>query len=505
MSIPASHIVQVNPRLLTPGGTDLEFNGLLLSASDSIPSGSLVLPFGDAASVGDYFGLESAEYNLAVIYFAGYDNSFAKPRALYIARRVAEDAAAFLRGGAFGMPAAQTLASLKSVSEGELTLSIGAHEDTLTGLDFSGANALSDVAGTLQTAIRARTEGGADWTTASVEYSSLFDAFIITSGTSGAESGITHASGAAAGPLKLTLDSGAVTSQGMDAMTQIENMEAVLEVTQNWVCFTTVDRPTREDALAYAEWSAGKGVNYLYVYWDNDPKLLQPNNTQTIAAALKEQNAGAVAGVWDSAEYAAMILGTAASIDWERRNGVITFAFKKQSGLAANVANGTDAVNLDAQGMNFMGDYATRNDQFIFLYPGRMFGDWAWIDPYLNAVWLNNALQTAIMAGFAQCPRVPYTDAGYTLVKAWCQDPINRALRSGIIDPGVTLSESQKAQLFREAGRDISGELFTDGYVLQVRDPAPAVRQKRDTPECSLWYTYGGSIHKLTLAGTAVV
>ena len=134
-----------------------------------------------------------------------------------------------------------------------------------------------------------------------------------------------------------------------------------------------------------------------------------------------------------------------------------------------------------------------------------MFGEYQWADVYLNAVWLNNALQVACMNGFTNAGRVPYTEEGYALIRAWCLDPINRALRSGVIEPGVTLAEAQKAQLQREAGRDISAELFTDGYVLQVLDPAPAVRQQRGTPEASLWYTYGGAVHKLELASTAIV
>lgn len=288
-------------------------------------------------------------------------------------------------------------------------------------------------------------------------------------------------------------------------MSHAANMEAILDLTENFVCFTTVAQPTREDALALAQWASGKGVAYLYIYWDDDPKLLQPNNTATIAAALRAADVGATCGVWDNLDYAAMIMGTAASIDWDRRNGTITFAFKSQDGLAANVISGADATNLRAQNMNFMGDYATRNDQFVFLYPGQMFGSWTWIDAYLNAVWLNNALQASCMAGLEQTPRVPYTDAGYALVRAWIQDPVDRALYSGIIDPGVTLSQSQKAELTREAGRDISGELATDGYVVQINDPAPAVRQKRESPEISLWYTYGGSVHRLDIASTAVV
>lgn len=502
MSIPASQIVQVNPRLLTPGGTDLEFNGLLLSASPLIPGSQLVLPFPDPQSVGEYFGLESPEYAAAVIYFQGYNDSFKKPRALYVAARVPEARPGWLRGAAW----TGTLAALKTAGPGGLSLSVNGVEVTVANVSLADATSPSDVAEALQTAINGA-EGGAGVT---VAYSSLTRAWTLTSPTTGADSSISFASAPESGAdfaslLGLTEAAGAVLSPGMDAMGAAANMEAILKLTENFVCFTTVEQPGEEEALALAGWASGKGVAYLYIYWDDDPRLLQPNNTATIAAALREANAGATCGVWNSLDYAAMVMGTAASIDWDRRNGTITFAFKGLDGLGANVVTGADATMLKAQNMNFMGDYATRNDQFIFMYPGAMFGSWTWIDTYLNAVWLNNALQVACMAGFEQTPRVPYTDEGYALVRAWLQDSVNRALYSGIIDTGVTLSESQKAELTREAGRDISGELFTDGYAILVNDPAPAVRQKRESPECSVWYTYGGSVHRLDIASTAVV
>lgn len=511
MSIPASQIVQVNPRLLTPGGRDLEFNGLFITDSGVIPSSQMVLPFPDPESVGKYFGLESPEYAAAVVYFQGYDNSFVKPRAVYFGRRVADDAPGFIRGGAFGKLPSQTLTALQAVTAGSLSLQLGSYTGDLTGLDFSGAASLSDIAQILQSAINAEAGGGLAWTGATVAYSSLLDAFTITAGASGADIGVDYAAGDAAEALNLTREAGAVLSPGLDGMSIAANMETLLELTTNFVTFTTVTPPTEADALAFAQWSSGKGVAYLYIYWDTDPRLLQPGNTATIAAAILAANVGATCGVYGTLQYAAFIMGTAAGIDWNRRQGTITFAFKSQEGLPANVIKGMDAQTLEALKMNFMGDYATRNDQFIFLYPGRMFGSWSWIDTYLNAVWLNNALQVAIMAGFNQTPRVPYNEDGYTLIRAWCQDPINRALYNGVIDTGVALSTSQKAQLQREAGRDISGELDTDGYVLQIgfdeeaASTEAAVRQQRESPEASLWYTYGGSVHRLNLASTAVV
>ena len=139
MPIPASQIVTVNPRLLTPGGNDLEFNGLLLSASEVIPSSQMALPFPDADSVGKYFGLDSPEYQAAAIYFQGYNNSFTKPRAFYVGRRVTEDAAPFIRGGAFNALPSATLAALREIRDGGMSLMLGSYRGALGSVDFSGA------------------------------------------------------------------------------------------------------------------------------------------------------------------------------------------------------------------------------------------------------------------------------------------------------------------------------------------------------------------------------
>ena len=134
-----------------------------------------------------------------------------------------------------------------------------------------------------------------------------------------------------------------------------------------------------------------------------------------------------------------------------------------------------------------------------------MFGNYGFIDPYINAIWLKNVIQVSCMAGLAASGRVPYNDAGYALIRAWLVDPVNRALRNGTIDVGVTLSESQKAQLIQEAGEDISEELFTNGFVIRIDDPGASVRVNRESPTISLWYTYGGGVNRLEIASTAIL
>ena len=165
----------------------------------------------------------------------------------------------------------------------------------------------------------------------------------------------------------------------------------------------------------------------------------------------------------------------------------------------------TTAATLLGKTCNIYGNYATRNDQFIWLYDGAMFGDYGYIDPFINAIWFNAAIQVAVMQGLEQTPRVPYNDDGYSLIRAWLMDPIARAQNNGVIDPGVELSEAQKTELYQEAGMDITSYLNTDGYFLQVQDAGASVRASRQSPTISLWYTYGGSVNKINIASTLIL
>jgi len=63
----------------------------------------------------------------------------------------------------------------------------------------------------------------------------------------------------------------------------------------------------------------------------------------------------------------------------------------------------------------------------------------------------------------------------------------------------VPLSASQAASVNAAAGQKIDNILSTVGWYLKIGPASPAVRQARGTPPCTLWYTDGGSIQKITL------
>jgi hypothetical protein len=100
---------------------------------------------------------------------------------------------------------------------------------------------------------------------------------------------------------------------------------------------------------------------------------------------------------------------------------------------------------------------------------------------------------------------IPYNSEGYNLFRSAGNDPIQRALNAGVIQTGVTLSNSQRAQINTAAG--VSGAadaVQNNGYFFQILDAAPAVRALRGSPPMTLWYADGGSIQHIDLASINV-
>ncbi len=334
-SIPASRIVSVTPSVVSAGGTGLDLSGLVLSSSTRVPVG-VVQSFGGADSVGAFFGLGSPEYQLALRYFAGYDNSPIKPAAMLFAQYNVAAVPAYLRGGSL---AAMTLAQLQAIAPGTLTLTIDGNAVTSGAIDLSTAVSFSAAAALITTALAASdghvtasttsgspsldvtavvsgavavgdtvagagipagtkiiaegtgTGGVGTYTmsnnataTASgvsvnvggvvVAYDSTWKAFVVTSGLSGAASSITVATvDAFATAVKLTAAAGAVVSPGADIATPAAAMANVIAQTQDFASFMTAFLPSADDMVAFAAWNNAEANRYTYVQWDSDAAL----------------------------------------------------------------------------------------------------------------------------------------------------------------------------------------------------------------------------------------
>lgn len=499
MSIKAGYLVAITPRTISAGASDLETNGMLLTKSALLPSGTPAMAFASAAAVAAFFGDASDEAVFAQQYFTGLTNQQKAPTSLVIGRRIDEDAPAWIRGGAISAD----LAAFKKVTDGAMKITIDGTEKTATAVDLSSATSLSEVVQTIATALTGCTGS----------YDSTTNTFTFTSSTDGASSTVSYASAGDSGTdlsamLCMTQAEGAVLSQGVDAMTEAATLDAIRAVTANWAQFTTLWEVTEQDeAEAYAAW-ADIDDDYVYVFWSSD-RNMESTLTQdsTIAKALQDKY-NCVFMIYSlDFSTAAFALAYPATIKWDATQGMKVIFGKSASGLSPMVTDDQVATALDDLGVSYVGQFATRNDEFIIANRGELTGSmYGFYDTLIGSIWLRSKLQTSIMNGFATVNRAPYNDVGYTMLKSWCQDPITQAKNAGVIDEGISLSESQKSQILQETGdSEAAGDLQSKGYFLQVLDPGASVRAQRGSPVAALYYAYGGSIQKVELPVTAVL
>lgn len=346
-----------------------------------------------------------------------------------------------------------------------------------------------------------------------VAYDSTSGAYVFTSGVTGAISSVAYASGSIGTALNLTQAGGAVLSQGAastpDPATYMNNL---LALNQDFATFMTVFNPDASgnaNKLAFANWNNGQNNRYMYVAWDPD---LSPTTQNPATASFGYQvtqtfNYSGTMPIF-SPDYskAAFACGIAASIDFTQTNGRVTFAFRTQTGLTADVTSLSVKNNLVANGYNLYGSWATANQQFVHFAPGSVSGPFAWGDSYINEIWLNAAFQLDLMELLTTAYSIPYNVSGDALIEAALIDTIQQAGAFGAYRAGIQLSALQAAEINGAAGAVIAPTLQNQGWYLQVKasTTVPSVRAARGSPPCTFWYTDGQSVQKINLASINV-
>lgn len=493
MAIPISKDVKINPGVLAAVGNAVDLNGLLLTDSTYAPIGDVV-SFTSAPDVANYFGGESDEYTMAAMYFQGFNNATKAPGMLLFSRFNIAPAAAWLRSGSFK---GVTIEQLKTLS-GTLTLSINGKK-TDAEVNFTSVTSFADAAASLQTALTAAV--------ATVTFDTNQNAFIITvAGAKPETTTITFGSGTAAEPLKFTSATGAVLSLGSAAAKVADTFSGITAKSQQWAGFSTVFECKPEQHLDFAAWASGQNKRYFYVAWTTNGNARVKGSTDHIAHQIITVNnygSTVLVSALDVKKPAA-VLGYAAALDFVRVEGRVPFKFREYDGLAADVTNETDYDALIANGYNFYGKYAANNIVEDYWADGTITGDFKWLDSFAGQIWLNANLQGAVLALFKSNKTIPYNNAGRALVATSMADVTEQFKAWGGIRAGVTLSAAQKLEISNAVGEDVSATIFATGYYLYIGDMLPALRAGRTSPSCSLWYSDGGSIQKLTLASTEV-
>lgn len=563
-SIPVSQQIAVIPSVLAPGGSPLGMNSVFLTQDPSIPIGTLQ-PFANQPAVADWFGANSPQAAFASKYFGGFNGATQVPNVLYWAQYNANPVGAYLRGGSIaGLTLAQLQALTgdiiisidgRTVTSGNINLASATSPSNAAALIQAGLQAVGGIfsgaaslAGTVMTVTgvtsgqlhvgdvvvgtgipanttissfgtglggvgtynmsAAMTTEAAEAVTvssiATVTYDALRQGFVISTVNTGASQTIAYPTDTSLSPsLFLTQNRGGVLSQGAAAATPAGLMNSLVNISQDFATFFTDWLPTQAVMLGFAAWVDAQNDQYCYSSYDNDLSAEQANATASFGVLTK--NFDGVNRQWDpSGLVAAFFCGMVASINFNAPNGRISFAYKGQPGLVPEVLDATVAENLISNGYNFYGNYATRAQQFQWYQNGQVSGQWEWLDPYINQIYWNAALQLALANLLTNVKSIPYNNQGYNLIRTAISSVVQQMISFGAIVSGVVLSGTQVAALTAAVGTDISRTLFAYGYYLQVVDPGPNVRAVRGSPICNLYYTDGGSIQKITLGSVDV-
>jgi hypothetical protein len=349
-------------------------------------------------------------------------------------------------------------------------------------------------------------------TAAVVTFDQISGSFLVTSGITGTPSTIALATGTAAAPLMLTAATGAILSQGAAPATPAAFMTELVGITLNWALFTTIFDPDggsgNAQKQAFAAWKDTQDNRFGYVAEDADPlPATESPDASSLGYILDNNGDSGTCPCWEpsygNAALAAFVCGAAASINFGQTNGRITFAYKAQAGFAAGVTTAAAAANLLANGYNFYGAYGAANQNYVWLQNGSCTGPFEWFDSYVNQIWLNAQLQSALLTLLGNAGSIPYSVAGNSLISQALQDPINAGLNFGAFAPGQ-ISAAQAAEVNNAAGANIANALQTQGWYLQILQASSATRAARGSPPCTFFYLDRGSVQTISLASIEV-
>jgi len=432
------------------GGVGVRLRDLILrlfSTDVRVPVGT-VIEMDNATDVGTYFGTTSPEYLRAVFYFGFISKLITAPKKISFGRW-ADVAAA---GRIFGATKTLAVSQFTGITTGSLKLTLGAYTADVTGINFSSATTLSNVATILQTAIRAVVAGGADWTGATVTYNATANRFELVGGVVGPEA-VAVAAAASGTPIAALLgwDATAVFSPGTAAVEPVDAFISSVEVSDNFGTFAFIGTLTQARAVAVATQNDTYNVRFIFTL------PIAQADAATYYAALA--NIGGVATTLSplSTEFpellpAAILAATA----YSKRNAVQNYMYQ-QASLTPSVSTNAVADTMDANRVNYYGRTQTAGQMIDFYQRGVMMGlavDPVDMNTYANEMWFKDAAGAAIMSLLLSAARVSANVTGRSQLLAVLQNVIEQATFNGVISVGKDLNTTQKLYIGNLTGDD---------------------------------------------------
>ena len=451
MPIPFNRYVMITSGV--GGGGDVARRDLiarLFTTSSDIPTGT-VMEFRDAEAVGEFFGTSSEEFMRAQFYFGFTSKLITRPSLISFYRWTNTAAAATIYGGSHAV-----LSALQAITAGTFDLTIGTSTQSITALDFSSANSLSDVAAVLQTRIRTLT--GAPFTAATVVFNAEFDRFEFTAGNT--DTAVIRTSAGSSNDAASTIgflsnNPGILFSAGAAAASITDALTMSAQVSNNFGSFAFLPELTQDQVVEAATWNNGQ--NNLYQY--HVP--VSAANAQAYSTALIGlAGTGITLDPGQDNQWLEMLpMAVLAATDYTRRAATQNFMFQVAS-LTASVNTRADADLYDGLRINYYGETQTAGQIRRFYQRGVLTGNAASVPVdmgvYANEQWFKDDAGARAMTLLISQSRVPANQTGRGELLAIIQSSIDQAVLNGTIQAGATLTDTQRLFITERSGDPIA-------------------------------------------------
>jgi hypothetical protein len=419
----------------------------LFSVDPRVPSGAVV-EMESSDDVATFFGTSSPEYLRAVQYFGYLSTSISKPEKISFSRWADIASAARI----YGASATRTVSQFSSVTAGAIKLTIGTYTADVTGLGLNVATTLSQVASILQTAIRAVSAGGAQWTGATVTYNAVSSRFELVSGATGAAA-ISTAAPASGTDIRTLIgwDSTAIFSAGVAAQEPVDALIASVGVSDNFGSFAFQTTLTTEQILAVSQQNDTYNNKFLYLL-----RTAQADAASYYAALKGLSGVCATLASYSNQFDELLPACELASTDYSKRDAAKGYMYI-QAALTPTVLDGATATLMENSRVNFYGRTQTAGQFLDFYQRGVLMGlatDAVDINTYANEIWLKDAMLTSWMSLQLAKQGISANTRGRAEGLATMQDVIDRGLRNGTISVGKPLNVNQRLYVTSSTGDD---------------------------------------------------
>lgn len=426
-----------------------------------IPTNSMV-DFTSASEVGTYFGLSSEEYARALFYFSFISKNATSPTRITYARWVDADTAPMI----FGNIQPQLVSTYTAITSGSFSMTIGGVTNNFTGIDFSLATSLTDVASILETEIQSAS--GIQWTAATVTYNATRGSFDFVGGDA-VVAAISVTEGTSGTPIAGIIGwlAGAIFSDGALTQTITEVLTSSTQTSNNFGSFLFIPDLDLSQITEAATWNYNQNIMFEYMVSMSDKA-----DASTYNAALVNLGGTGVTLAPLSTEYPEELpMAVMAATDYTAVNSVQNYEFQ-QANLTPSVMTDSDADLLDGYRINYYGQTQTAGVDISFYQQGILMGlptspqD---MGAYANEMWLKDALTAALMNLLLGVSQVPASNQGRGMILATMQSVINQALNNGTISVGKTLTQTQITYIGQISGNPNAWQQVQNlGYWLDV-------------------------------------